>query len=74
MIYLIGIITFISIVSLLVSYTLDNKKIKHSRAFKIGTLVIVIVTMIFTSFYSIKAHLERPVSSDEDHHYFRDRK
>lgn len=65
MIYLIGIVTFISIVLLLVSYTLDNKKVKHSRALKIFTLVIVIVTMIFTSFYSIKTHLERPVSPDE---------
>ena len=65
MIYLIGIVTFISIVLLLVSYTLDNKKIKHSRTLKICTLVIVIATMIFTSFYSIKTHLERPVSSDE---------
>lgn len=65
MIYLIGIITFISIVLLLISYTLDNKKIKHSRTLKICTLAIVITTMIFTSFYSIKMHLERPVSSDE---------
>ena len=65
MIYLIGIVTFISIVLLLVSYTLDNKKMKHSRTLKICTLVIVLITMIFTSFYSIKVHLERPVSSDE---------
>ena len=65
MIYLIGIITFVSIVLLLVSYTLDNKKMKHSRTLNICTLVIVLITMIFTSFYSIKMHLERPVSPDE---------
>ena len=48
MIYLIGIVTFVSIVLLLVSYTLDNKKIKHSRTLKTCTLLIVIITTIFT--------------------------
>ena len=65
MIYLIGIVTFISIMLLLISYTLDNKKIKHSRTLKICTLVITILSILFTSGYSIKMHLERPVSPDE---------